>query len=819
MQATKATRNSESKQLPIGVPLGSRSVAYPVFVSISAPDSNLLWALSRGLCAFPLCDAELVIERKGQYVTNGQRAHIRSDVPGGPRHDSNYPNPDGYGNLLLLCLPHHNEIDALPGLYPVELLLEWKRAHEVGHSSADLLTVAPPVAIRHCRRERLLRQLCEALERTQIVALTGLPGVGKNQLALDHFHATANEYKFRAWVRAGDHDGCIDDFAAIGALFGLLRTTNEATSNYCQRVRECLEEDRGWLIVFDDAPNTADIDVLVPRKGGHVVITSKAQAWFCGKIDVGPLDRTESIGLLSQAQALSGSDEVALNTLAATAADLPLCIAQIIGYAEETGMSAERMTGLIANNISSLLGRGAPPDHVEMRSCLEESVRQVTPFARDLLAAMSVLGSTPIPVLNIDLGSLWVGTSETIDSLAVEDAVASLRRFSLIERDGSLLSAHEIVQIHVVQQLNLEERNLAIWRAIGLVGALLPERVDRHDHLPAAMQLMPHVNSLMRYVSSNTDLCELLALILNRIIPAFFLLGDTDRAEEGFRRRLELLEIAGLDQFGSRPSLLTNLANCMADRGDYDQAISLATDALEMKQAGKFAAESVGITMGALGCLYESTGDFQTAHQLFEGALPLRADASSRDRADAMNDVARIKRLLGDTEGAMHFNQQAVETVRNEPADWSELARAYLNLSSLNEESGNLNVAFEYLDAAIQVCEQCAVPTQELAECKGTRGRLRCGQGDFAGLADIADSLAFFEEFQAGSENAAKALGNRGVWRVNLGLAVGERSLLASGLSDLRLSLQMLKKLLPADHETVLTAAVMLKDSADSVWR
>ncbi|EMP7218008.1 TPA: HNH endonuclease [Pseudomonas aeruginosa] len=44
---------------------------------------------------------------------------------------------DTYDNLILLCPTHHTHIDKAPaGTYPIELLHEWKRAHEETISNA-----------------------------------------------------------------------------------------------------------------------------------------------------------------------------------------------------------------------------------------------------------------------------------------------------------------------------------------------------------------------------------------------------------------------------------------------------------------------------------------------------------------------------------------------------------------------------------------------------------------------------------------------------------------------------------------------------------
>jgi hypothetical protein len=66
--------------------------------------------------------------------TIGEMAHIKGDKPGSNRHDleQKQEERDDYANLILLCPTHHAVIDRQEneGIYPVELLLAMKNAHE-----------------------------------------------------------------------------------------------------------------------------------------------------------------------------------------------------------------------------------------------------------------------------------------------------------------------------------------------------------------------------------------------------------------------------------------------------------------------------------------------------------------------------------------------------------------------------------------------------------------------------------------------------------------------------------------------------------------
>jgi hypothetical protein len=107
---------------------------------IPAATEAALWALSNGRCYAPGCPFPVVVEvRTGVYRKNAQIAHIRGVRA--PRHDPALTPEqcNAFSNLLVLCLPHHGEVDdKITGekLYPPELLWRWKTEHEGGNGPA-----------------------------------------------------------------------------------------------------------------------------------------------------------------------------------------------------------------------------------------------------------------------------------------------------------------------------------------------------------------------------------------------------------------------------------------------------------------------------------------------------------------------------------------------------------------------------------------------------------------------------------------------------------------------------------------------------------
>jgi len=121
-----------------------------------------LWSLSQNVCYWPKpqCAEPTVRMVNKTPVCNLEIAHIRAISPGGPRYDAamSFEQCNSFENLILLCHPHHVVIDGPRWReFPVELLEQWKSAHEkAGRAELSKLT--------GITEERLQGLLVEAFE-------------------------------------------------------------------------------------------------------------------------------------------------------------------------------------------------------------------------------------------------------------------------------------------------------------------------------------------------------------------------------------------------------------------------------------------------------------------------------------------------------------------------------------------------------------------------------------------------------------------------------------------------------------------------------
>lgn len=190
-------------------------------------------------------------------------------------------------------------------------------------------------------REQILAELLTAFSSGQPGvrrhAIWGMPGVGKTQIANEYAHRYMDRYNAIWWIRSEESAILASDYAALSDKIGLVREEKDQTKTI-EAVRQWLEHNKGWLLIFDNAVKIEDIEGYLPRAGyGHVIITSRNPTWggIAAPIEINVFDRSESIQLIEKrTKQHDGSDD-----LADAMGDLPLALEQACAYIEEKPIS------------------------------------------------------------------------------------------------------------------------------------------------------------------------------------------------------------------------------------------------------------------------------------------------------------------------------------------------------------------------------------------------------------------------------------------------------------------------------------------------
>lgn len=104
-------------------------------MSASYPTKLLLAFRNGDICAFPGCNRSLTANSPNgnDPVVIGEAAHIEGENASAARYNPNMTDDerDHFNNLIYLCGDHHTQIDKQEKDFPVVLLQQWKRDHEI----------------------------------------------------------------------------------------------------------------------------------------------------------------------------------------------------------------------------------------------------------------------------------------------------------------------------------------------------------------------------------------------------------------------------------------------------------------------------------------------------------------------------------------------------------------------------------------------------------------------------------------------------------------------------------------------------------------
>ncbi len=325
-------------------------------------------------------------------------------------------------------------------------------------------------------REDDIRQLREQLRSSGMavllpVALHGLGGVGKTQLAMEYVHRFRADYDIVWWMTAGQPqyiDASLADLGAqLRAIFHVGIPDSGTVREVAREVLHVLSQNspvRRWLLVYDNAEDIGEVQPLLPARGGHVLITSRNGNWSANArpLQVDVFDRQESIShLLRRAPDITRPNA---ERLAEALGDLPAAVAAAGALLANTGVTVSDYLAAMERQPISTLALELLPEY-------PESVAKVWGLSLDRLqesdsaaARLMELCSVMAPDISLDLlfSRAMADVLKRLDPQLAEPivigrVVEQINKLALIKLDTK---AHQI-QIHRLMQAVIRDRMLA----------------------------------------------------------------------------------------------------------------------------------------------------------------------------------------------------------------------------------------------------------------------------------------------------------------------------------------------------------------------
>ena len=572
-------------------------------------------------------------------------------------------------------------------------------------------------------REKELAALQQRLQEgkqaalTQSQSLTGLGGVGKTQLALEYAYLHCADYRVIWWVRAETENTLSADLAALAAAMDLPEKDERDQRIILQAVRNWFQSNHDWLLILDNAPHPAkEFQALLPRGGGHIIVTSRDDHWDqvtrSVKVEVWPLEDAVKY-LLAQ----TGETDVQIATdLARELGRLPLALAQAAAYMHGCGKPmAAYLTDFRAKHVELLRN----PISVEgydytVATTWEISfaaVEKENPAAAQLLNLCGFFAPDDIPLdLLIPGKELFLEplSAAFADPQALDEIKRVLNHYSLATAKGDDVSLHRLVQQVICYRMPVEQRKQWAEAAVSIVNRAFP--TESHDvrTWPVCTRLLDHALIAADFGEGLEIASDATGRILNQLGLFAWCRAEFSRARILLERALTKFEKAyGLDH-PNVAATVSNLGIVLKAEGDIEGAKKCYERALKIDEAA-YGPEhpDVAIRVNNLGGAHLAQGDLVGAKQCFERAFTIFETAFGEDHpnvATLANNLGFLLQQQGDLMGAKQLFEKALRIDKTAfGPDHPDVAIDVINLGLELKAQGDMAESRRHIQQAYDI--------------------------------------------------------------------------------------------------------------------
>ncbi|MFD7130874.1 FxSxx-COOH system tetratricopeptide repeat protein [Streptomyces sp. NPDC059894] len=513
--------------------------------------------------------------------------------------------------------------------------------------------------------EELHARFEESGARGARVALRGIAGVGKSQIAIEYAHRFGTSYDVVWFVTALSRAPARERIAQL--TLPLRLPVGPEPGERIRAVHEAFRTGRPyrrWLLVLDSADDMEQVEDLVPEGTGHVLITTLRQDWAASggvtEVEVPPFHRPESVAYVRRRAPRLTEEEA--DQLADAVQDLPLLLAQTAAWLDANPMPARDYTELIrggeANQIGIQVSADYPMGFQTSWSLTLDTLREAHPEAAELLHLFAMFSPGSIPVRRLRHarpGDLPHRLGElAADPVRWHEALTRLSESTAVRMDYVQTADHEpyvdSVEMHHLyhrflrRALSPADRDELSAVACRVLVSADPRRPSDVRSWPVYAELLPHL-----YPSGALE--NTAGPVRDLVLNCIEYLRLRDEESTGLTLCEQVLARWRLRLPPTHPSMLVLVhqhANMLRRCGRYREAEAVGRAVVEQlaEERGPDDGDLLRAKYGLGGSLM-ALGLFTEAHQLFDEVWRAYEELAGPEAPRTQSSLANLGTALG----------------------------------------------------------------------------------------------------------------------------------------------------------------------------
>ena len=562
----------------------------------------------------------------------------------------------------------------------------------------------------------------------------GLGGVGKTQIAIEYAYLNRCNYTDAVWIFSAETEKTLQNSClAFAEKFGLIPEGVDEARKFSaeelgERLKKWCASHNSWLLIFDNVEQRKVIESYIPGvQTGHILITTRIRE-VCGVgfLEVGRFEPEEAVNFIhkrldSIPNLINNESDVI--TLIERLGRFPLALEQAAAYMQNNGKScseylklldsSSRLVKVLKRQSSACRATDYQSNVIDVLALTFEKLdKDENPSAKQLLNLCAYMSSDAIPLdfFKRQLEILPTPLSCSLeDELEMDDIVAKLLNYSLVERSGNILNIHH----RLVQEIRREQLkdDITEWLHIS-VTAMLNELSEfdygYREHRDCYENIVAHAESVASHLDSeyinNTDNKTQITSLYHKLGDGYYRFQNYDRALEWYRKELELLEMIYGKEHINTTEAHTGIASAKFMLGSRADAQRLHERVLELHK------ENLGIWHIRTARAYNSVASVHARKQEYDKAFALyqqslcimkELNADARDIANVYNDIGWTYKECKDYPEARIWYGKALGKRRSVLSeDHADIALVHFNVAATYYEEEDYEKALElYLES------------------------------------------------------------------------------------------------------------------------